>query len=390
VRVVRIVTRANRGGPLRQLQALVPGLARAGVEGPVWVGEPAAGETDCADLLRAAGAEVVRVPGLRRAVSPAADARVWRWMRSRLRRERPDVVHTHLAKAGALGRLAARAAHVPVVVHTFHGHHLTARLAARTAARLAERRLARATTAAVCLSESQRRDLVERFGVLPPEKAVVVGPGIDVDALRASVDPERVARLRAGLVPEGGVLFVWLGRFVDVKDPGGAVSAFLRARAGGTAPPLRLAMLGEGPLRAASMRSAGPSGGSATFTGEVDDPQHWIAAADAVVLSSRSEGTPIAAVEAACLGVPVVATAVGGVADVVRDGETGVLVPPPAGEALGVAMRRLALDPALRARLGERARRDAEARFCAARLVSETAALYVRLLGEVSRSRAGS
>jgi glycosyltransferase involved in cell wall biosynthesis len=375
VRVVRVITRLNRGGPLRQLEALVPGLARRGVSGPVWTGAPAAGEEDRSGDLRALGVEVVRVPGLRRGISPPDDLRAFAWMRARLRRERPDVVHTHLAKAGALGRLAARAAGVPVVVHTFHGHHLVGGRAVRTGARLAERALAGVSTAAVCLSPSQRRDLVDVHRVLEPAPAVVVGPGIDLEAFRARVDPERAAAIRARHAPPGGVLFLWLGRLVAAKDPALAVEAAERA-ASGAAVPLRLALAGGGPLRRAVGRAAA-RGAVVSVVGPVPDPWDWLAASDAVLLSSRSEGTPIAAVEAAALGVPVLSTAVGGVADVVGDGETGLLVPPGDPAALAAAMVRLATDRALRERLGGAAR-DRSARFDGARLVAETSALYAR------------
>jgi glycosyltransferase involved in cell wall biosynthesis len=315
-----------------------------------------------------------------------ADRRAFRWMRERLLEDRPDVVHTHMGKAGALGRLAAHAAGVPVVVHTFHGHHLTASIAKRVAARLAERSLARRTTVGICLSESQRHDLVERFRVLPPEKAVVIGPGIDVAAFRASVDPARVAEIRARHADRAGALLVWLGRFVRVKDPLRAATAACAAAtlAKGRPPPFHLAMLGEGPLRARVARGAADpaSRGSVSAPGAVADPQNWIAAADAVVISSRSEGTPIAAVEAACLGVPVVATAVGGLADVVAHDETGLLVPADDHATFVAAMTWIATDAPLRARLGSRARREADVRFGAERLVRETAALYERCLRE--------
>ena len=128
MRVVRIVTRLNRGGPLRQLCALVPGLARRGVTGPVLVGEPAAGEEDASDDLARLGVEIARVPGLARGLAPTHDWRAFRWLLACLRRMRPDVVHTHMGKAGALGRLAARAAGVPVRAHTFHAVSLDQKL----------------------------------------------------------------------------------------------------------------------------------------------------------------------------------------------------------------------------------------------------------------------
>ena len=184
-RVLRIVTRLNHGGPLRQLCALVPTLAARGWDGPVLAGRCPRHEPDGTERLRAAGAEVVRVGGLARGLDPAADARALRAILAAIRHHRPDVVHTHMAKAGALGRLAARVAGVPAV-HTFHGHHLEAPWPRDVLARRAERALARHTAAAICLTPRQRRDLVETHRVLAASQVHVVGPGLDVDALLAA------------------------------------------------------------------------------------------------------------------------------------------------------------------------------------------------------------
>jgi glycosyltransferase involved in cell wall biosynthesis len=357
-----------------------------GIGGPVWVGEPAEGEEDASGELAALGARVERVPDLRREIHPAKDRRAWRWMVDRLGVERPDVVHTHMGKAGALGRLAARKAGVPVVVHTLHGHHFEAPFPRGRLACAAERRLSKATTALVCLSARQRDDVL-RFRVAPPEKAVVVGPGIDVDRLRASVDEARVAEIRARLAPGGAALLLWLGRFVEAKDPLLAVAACSIAAEGASPPRLRLAMAGEGPQRAAVEAAARDAEDPvATTVGPVSDPANWIAACDALVLSSVREGTPIAILEAHALGKPVVATAVGGVPDLVRDGETGLLARPGDVRALSDAVARLVRDPALRRRLGERAAAEAPARFGAERLAADTAALYRRLLAAAGRA----
>jgi glycosyltransferase involved in cell wall biosynthesis len=380
VRVVRIVTRLNRGGPLRQLQALVPGLARLGAAGPVWVGEPEPTEEDASAELAALGATIERVPGLERGIHPARDRRAWRWMVARLADLRPDVVHTHMGKAGALGRLAARRAGVPVVVHTLHGHHFDAPFPRGRLACAAERRLGKVTTALVCLSPRQRDDVVLRFRVAPPEKAVVVGPGIDGERLLASVDPARVAEIRERFASGGRTLLLWLGRFVEAKNPHLALAACAVAADALDAPRLHLVMAGDGPQRASveeAARAAEPA--LATLVGPVPDPGSWIAAADALLLSSVREGTPIAVLEAHALGRPVVATAVGGVPDLVRDGETGLLVPSGDVRALSGAVARLVGDPSLRRRLGERAAAEAPARFGAERLAADTLALYRRL-----------
>lgn len=373
MRVVRIITRLNRGGPLRQLAALVPGLAREGITGPVWTGAPADGEEDAAADLRALGVEVEVVPGLGRGVAPLGDARAWRWMRRRLALLRPDVVHTHLGKAGALGRSAALSARVPVVVHTLHGHHLDLGGGLAFGTCWAERALATTTTAIVVLSPRQKADLA-RHRVARDARVVVIGPGLDVAALRRNADPVAADALRRSLSPDARPVALWLGRFVAAKDPLGlvAAAAWLPPEAG------RVVMAGDGPMRSAVARTVRKRGlgDRVRLPGAVADAATWIAASDVVVLPSRSEGTPLSLIEAMALGRPVVATAVGGVPDVVDDGRTGVLVPPGQPQAFAWSLASLLADPDRKARLAAAASAEVEARFGAARLVAETAALY--------------
>lgn len=343
MRVVRVITRLNRGGPLRQLEALVPGLARLGIEGPVLTGEVPAGEDDGTEDLARTGAEIVRVPGLRRGVDPFADARALRWIAAFLADLRPEVVHTHTAKAGALGRLAARRARVPAVVHTFHGHHFDAGGLFGLAARLVERRLAARTSCVVCLCARQRDDVVVRHGIADDGRVVVIPPLIDVAGLRARAAPEAAAAARARHALPGETVLLWLGRHVTVKDPLLLVEAFAGARAEN--PRLRLWLAGDGPLRAAVLARVGGLrlAPHVTDMGAVADPAPLLAAADALVLSSRSEGTPVAILEAQALGVPVVSTAVGGVPDLVPSGGPGVLVP--AGDAPALARAMAGVSP---------------------------------------------
>jgi glycosyltransferase involved in cell wall biosynthesis len=375
--VLRVVTRLNRGGPLRQLEALVPALAERGWTGPVLAGRAEPHEPDGTAALTARGVEVIRLPSLRRGIDAGADARALREVLGAVRRIRPTLVHTHLGKAGAVGRLAARMAGVPAV-HTFHGHHFDRPGARGLAARAAERSLAATTTVAIALSPRQRDDLVDRHGILPAEKVVVIGPGIDIGALRAESSPEARGSAAARLAEGGLPVLLWAGRFVAVKEPLLAVEATARATR-----PFRLVMAGEGPLRSAVRAEVRRRGleSRVVLPGPVEPISPWIAASAAVALSSSSEGTPIVILEAKALGRPAVATAVGGVPDLVEDGVDGLLVPPGDATALAIAMDRITSDRDLAARLGSTAARRVEERYGAERLGAETAALYERVAG---------
>ena len=364
-RVLRIVTRLNQGGPLRQLCALAPALVQRGWEGPILAGRTGRHEPDGTDRLRGTGADVVRVRALARGVDPGADARAFRTILAAIRHVRPDVVHTHMAKAGALGRLAARIAGVPAV-HTYHGHHLQAPWPRDVLARRAERTLARITAAGICLTPRQRRDLVETHRVIAGDKVHVMAPGLDVADLRRRAGAGERSR-------HDRPLFLWAGRFVEVKDPLGLVRAVaLSQRA------FHLVMLGVGPTRAAVRRRIQAEGlqDVVSCPGASPDIAPWLAACDAVVLSSRSEGAPMLVVEAKVLGRPAIVTAVGGVPDLVGHGVDGWWVPPDSPRELARALDLLAADAELRERLGRQAAVGADQRFAAARLADETAALY--------------
>lgn len=367
--VLRLITRLNRGGPLRQLTALVPGLETHGWTGPVIVGRCERHEPDGMADLQATGAKVLPLGCLRRGLDPAADARALRAVLEAIRRHRPDLIHTHMGKAGAIGRLAARVAGIPTV-HTFHGHHLESQAHKAWLAKRAERSLGRLTSAAVALSPRQARDLTEVHRVLPPERVHVIAPGMDLDGFR-----ERAAGGRVRFAPSSRGLprFLWTGRHVAVKAPHLLVEAVAHARV-----PFHVTMLGRGPL----LRSVRATVRAHGLEDRIDCPGSvarvapWLARADALVLCSRSEGMPLSVIEAMALGKPSVVTTVGGLPDMVQHDRTGLWVPPADPLALAGALDRLAADPGLGPRLGAAAREQVDARFGAARLASETAGLY--------------
>jgi len=374
--VLRIVTRLNRGGPLRQLCALVPELEKLGWSGPVLAGQVERHESDGTRDLEAVGASVVRRRALRRGLDPSKDLRAFKGLLAAIRHHQPDLVHTHTAKAGALGRMAARACGVPVV-HTFHGHHLEARWPKAGIARVTEWTLGRMTDAAIALTPRQQRDLVVVHRVLPASRVHVIAPGMDVAAFRRRA-AEAVPAGALPAVPPDVPRFLWAGRFTPVKAPHLLVEAVARTREA-----FHLTMLGRGPLLRsvrATIRTHGLRSRIAC-PGSVSNVGPWLRCSDALVLCSRSEGAPLAVVEAQALGKPVVVTTVGGLPDLVEHEGTGLWVPPGDPRTLARALDRLARDGALRDRMGAAGARDVETRFGAARLAAETAALYERVIG---------
>ena len=383
IRVLRVIARLNVGGPSLHVSYLTEGLEPRGYRTTLAAGTLSEGEGNMAFVAAGRGIDVEWIPDLQREISPARDLAVIRRLAEIIRRERPHVLHTHTAKAGTAGRLAALAcgdARPPVVVHTFHGHMLKGEFdpVRERVYRGIERQLARVTDALVTVSPEVRDELVE-IGVAPATRFAVVRLGIELS--------ERVggkkdgAALRAGLgIPAERFAIGWVGRMTAVKQAGDVLEAVRKLRDRGC--DAALVLVGDGPDRGDLERRARELGldEGVFFVGFQDDVGPWFHAFDALLLPSRSEGTPVSAIESLAAGKPVVATRVGGVADVVHDGEDGYLVA--FGDTDGAAdrLQQLADDPALRRRLGKAARARILERYRVPRLVEDVDRLYRSLL----------
>lgn len=385
IRVVRVIARLNVGGPALHVTYLAEGLAGRGYETTLIAGDVARGEESMEAIAAHAGVEIVRLPGLARDVSPVRDLTAVRELAAVLRRIRPDVVHTHTAKAGAVGRMAALLTRPrPVVVHTFHGHVLRGYFgtAGTLVFRAVETGLARVSDRLIAVSPQVRDELVG-LRVAPAAKFEVVRLGIDLERRVAfDGDPAEVRR-RIG-IPPGRFVVGWFGRMTAVKRTADLLDMLAALRERGV--DALLLLVGDGTDRDDLERAAHRRGlaRSVVFLGYQEDVAAWYAACDAVALTSANEGTPVTLIEALAAGRPVVSTAVGGVPDVVENGETGFLVRPGDTHALAERLALLADDPALAARMGAEGRRRSLERYAVARLVDDVDALYRRLLSERS------
>jgi glycosyltransferase involved in cell wall biosynthesis len=382
-RIVRVIARLNIGGPAIQAITLTERLSERGYATTLIRGHEEPDEGNMDHLAQELGVEPVLVPSLRRNPGwrdlPALVALV-----RIMRRERPQIVHTHAAKGGALGRIGALIASIgrgerPVLLHTFHGHSLSGYFAPRTAwlYRRIEQLLARFTDRLIAVSDEVRDELVA-LGVAPASKFVVVPLGFDlssftVDGLARQQARERV-RAELG-IPEGARVVTLIARLVPIKR----VDRFLRvASVLHDLMDVRFLVVGDGHLREhlQSSPEARALGDRLVWAGFRRDMPAVCFASDVVVLTSDNEGTPVSLIEAQAAGVPVVSVDVGGAASVVKDGETGFLVPSTDVEAFAHAVREICCDPDLADQLGNAGRARACSRFELNRLVDDTIRLY--------------
>ena len=382
VRVLRVIARLNVGGPALHVAYLSSGLAHHGYETTLVAGDVAPGEESMEQVAVERGVEIVRLPGLSRELSPIRDlASVWR-LAGIIRRVKPDVIHTHTAKAGAVGRAAALLSghRRAVVVHTFHGHVLKGYFgsAGSLVFRGIETALARVTDRLVAVSPEVRDELVA-MKVAPLEKFEVIRLGIDLEPRVTFAGDRDEERRRLG-IPGGKFVVGWFGRMTAVKRTDDLLTTLAGLRERGV--DALLLLVGDGADRALLEQRAHDLGiaRSCLFLGYQEDVARWYAVCDAVVLTSANEGTPVTIIEALAAAKPVVSTNVGGVGDVVDEGETGFLVRRGDTHALAERLAVLAREPERAKRMGEAGRKLVLERYAVSRLVADVDDLYRRLL----------
>jgi glycosyltransferase involved in cell wall biosynthesis len=416
MKIVRIIARLNVGGPARHVVWLEEGLRRAGVESVLVTGVVPEGEDDMTYFAAARGVEPVVIPEMSREVSPKDAVTVWKLYRL-LRRERPDVVHTHTAKAGTVGRaagflyrwltpgtLAGRPRRVRFV-HTYHGHIFHSyygRLKTRLFLSV-ERLLARMVSdRIVVISRQQFREIHEEFGVGRRGQFRVVPLGLELSQFDSWAERREAARARFGAVG-GDVLVGIVGRLTEIKNHEmflEAAGLYLRgqAAAGGAARRVRFLVIGDGHLRApleGRARALGLGPDAVTFTGTLDDPENFYPALDVVTLTSLNEGTPLTLIEAMANARAVIATGVGGVVDLLGETEArlgrheggwhlcerGVLVGRGDARAFAHGLDYLVEHTGVRAELGARGREFVAREYSLGRLLADVSRLYSELAG---------
>lgn len=376
MKILQVITRMSLGGAPRHVLSLASGL-RDGYE--VWIatGVEDRGEGSLIEEVRSSGVGLALVPGLRRRPSPAHDLRALVWMCRFMASGRFQIVHTHTSKAGILGRLAGRLAGVPVSVHTFHGNIFEGFFDPLPSSLflLIERAMAKLTDRFVAVSSQNLSYFVAR-GIARRGKFRLIYNGVDPAAF------SRVGKLearRALGLPRGPVVGT-VAALVPVKG----LEYFLQAASSVSSelPEVTFVVAGGGVLEGKLRRRAEELGLDVRFLGLRKDVPFVLSALDLFVLPSLSEGMGLSIMEAMASGLPVVATYVGGIPELVVQGSTGILVPPRDPDALAGAILECIVQRERAEEMGRMGRERVLNHFTLSRMVGEHDALYRELLEE--------
>ena len=391
-RVIRILNRLAVGGPVLNATYLTKYLAPE-FETLLVVGERESHEKSAEFLTSKLDIPYVTIAGMGRSVNPLSDYKAYGELKKLIKDFKPDIVHTHAAKPGAIGRLAASAMNVPVIVHTFHGHvfhsyfnSLKTKFFITT-----ERYLARKSSAIVAISEQQKKELVRGFRIAPEENFHVIPLGLDLDAFAVGQEEKRRTFRAEFAVADDEIAIGIIGRLVPIKNH----QLFLKAVAHvlqHANKKIKAFIIGDGETRQELETSAQQAGilfsteKSSThphplvFTSWRHDVDVIMAGLDIVTLTSFNEGTPVSLIEAQAANKPIVSTRVGGISDIVVEGTTALLADVQDEATFADQLLQLVANDTLRYDMGSRGRQYVIDRFSYQRLMRDMAALYHQLL----------
>lgn len=394
MKILRILNRLIIGGPLLNA-AYLSKYMDPEFETLLVVGQKEDHEKDAGFLTGELGIHPLYLPEMGRSINPLRDLKAYRKLKKIIADFKPDIVHTHAAKPGALGRLAASAMGVPVIVHTYHGHVFHSYFGKWKTGLIirAERYLATRSTGIVAISELQRDELVNTFRIAPAEKMRVIPLGLDLNRFRDNQPAKRKQFRDAYNLQEDEVVISIIGRLVPVKNHAlflQGISHVLK----NSSKKIRAFIVGDGETRQALEEQARQLGipfstekssshpHPLVFTSWRQDIDVINAGSDIIALSSFNEGTPVSLIEAQAAGRPIVSTRVGGIGDIIREGETALLSEVHDTAGFCNNLLRLVEDDALRMEMGGKGTAHVMEKFSYQRLVNDMADYYRELAGK--------
>ena len=390
-KILRVLNRLVIGGPAFNACYLTKYMP-AQYQTKLVVGAKEGHEID-SPLPQQLGLNVHTIAEMKRAISPINDYQAYKKMKALIQAYKPDIVHTHAAKSGAIGRLAAAACKVPVIVHTFHGHvfHSYFGKAKTNLFIQAERYLAKKTNCIVTISPIQQQEIVEQFKIVSPEKCTVIPLGLDLKPFANDITNNRNKCRTEFKIDDDTIAIGIIGRLVPIKNH----NLFLDIAAAlkkATSKKIKFIIIGNGESRQAienyaqtlnlnftNMAQNNPTA-NILFAGWRTDLSYVYAGLDIVLLTSKNEGTPVSLIEAQSAFKPVLSTNVGGVLNIIKNNETGYVINEPTATAFMQPLLNLINNKTLRNSFGILGHSYVNQNFSYTRLVNNMDVLYKKLL----------
>lgn len=388
-KVLRIINRFNIGGPTYNATFLTKFISED-YETLLVGGLPEKDESDSLHIPENYGVKPLLIPEMKRIPNFRSDREAYRKIKQIIREFQPDIVHTHAAKAGALGRKAAKACGVPVIVHTFHGHVFHSYFG-RTKTWLyktIERRLAKISTGIVAISPMQKEELGAVHGICSPDKIKVIPLGFDLSKFRENLPEKRMETRQKWNLGDEEIAVAIVGRLAPIKNHGLFLDVIrLLAEKGIKA---RYFIVGDGQEKASIEQRAkeleDTYGVKIELTSWIKDIATFNAGMDIICLSSDNEGTPVSLIEAQASGIPVISTDVGGVKDILAEGETGFVVPKNDVKSFGEKLQLLIENKEIRLKMSQNGWNFVRDKFHYTTLVKNMEDYYAELIEKTRKN----
>lgn len=393
-KILRIINRFNLGEPTYNAGYLSKYMT-SDFETLLIGGEKDDTEANSDFIINNLGLEVNILHEMKREINFTKDVVAYQKLKKIIHDFKPDIVHTHASKAGALGRWAAHSCGVPVVIHTFHGHVFDAYFGNAQANfyKLIERKLAKISTKIIAISENQKNDLVYKYNICPDEKVEIIKLGFDLERFQHNNDEKRLDFRSKYLIKDDEIAIALTGRIVPVKNHTLFLNAIAQLSKLSTRK-LRFFIVGDGEDRKKVEEKAKllkidyvdfnrePRPALLTFTSWIKDVDVVNAGVDIVALTSLNEGTPVSLIEAQASGKPIVSTNVGGISNVVIENKTALLSESNNVHQFTQNLLSLVENDDFRKQLSNQGIDFVMEKFHYSRLVSEMADLYHTLLAQ--------
>ncbi len=384
IRILRIVNRFNIGGPTYNATFLTRYLSDE-FETLLIGGLPEEGEADSLYILKEYGVDPLLIPELKRTPNFKSDSEAYKRIKKIIEEFKPDIVHTHAAKAGAIGRRAAKSCNVPVIVHTFHGHvfHSYFGKSKSYIFKIIERYLAHISTGIVAISNEQKNELAGDFNICKTDKIQVIPLGFDLEKFHLNVAIKRVETRSKYNLTDNQTAIAIVGRLAPIKNHTFFLDVVEEILQAVNPCGVKFFIVGDGEQKEiieerVTLINEKYESQPILMTSWIKDIPSFNAGMDIMCLTSKNEGTPVSLIEAQAAGVPIISTNVGGVKDIVDEGNTGYIVE--SQSAFVEKLLFLIKNKEIREKMSQNGWSYVKDKFHYTRLVKDTEAYYRKLL----------